>query len=257
MNKLLIPNGGMPFYGDDLNFVDAAQRDAFKGLLYEAAHLYSGNMILGGCVLSIGGSTFSVSAGYLMIDYEVCYFPGGSWPVAGGATGFFSLAVNTDSGGLKSFANGSSQNTWQVRTASFNAGAIADGPLDYPVLKRYSDAVEALMLSKVQMSTAFSMNNSWAKSGSSTPVLYKHFRQVNLIGDLLPGTLLTNSFTKITTLPVGFRPVQRLKTIQAAFSSTEYGNVMIDIFANGEVYAIATSAQYWDIVSLNVSFTAS
>ena len=259
MNKLLIPNGGMPLYGDDFNFLDAAQRDAFKGVIFEVSKLYSGNIILGGCELTIAGSNFTVAPGYLLVAYEICYFAGFTGPVAGGATGYFTLTPTNDPAGLKSFANGSSQNTWQVRVVTFTPNVVAGGALDYPDLKRFSDGVETLLISKVTSSTAYSMINGWAKVVSNNPTLYKHFRGVHWVGDFTPGTISQTVFTKITTLPVGFRPVQRLKTICAAFSSTspDYGNVMLEIFTNGEVYAAATGAEVWDIVSLNISFTSS
>lgn len=258
MNKLLVPNGGMPLFGDDFGFLDTANRDAFKGIIFEVAKLYSGNMILGGCELTIAGANFTVASGYLMIAYEVCYFAGFTGTVAGGAYGYFALNTSFDSAGLKSFANGSSQNTWQLRTASFTPNVLSGGALDYTELFRFSDGLEALLTGKMKSSTSFTMIAGWAKVTSNTPTLYKHFRNIDLVGDLTPGTISQTSFTKITTLPSGFRPVQRFKSIQAAFSSTSgvYGNVQIEVFTNGEVYAIATGSQVWDIVSLNLHFTA-
>lgn len=256
MNKLLFPNGGVPLYGDDFGFLDTANRDALKGILFEVAKVYNGNFILGGCELAVAGANFTVSSGWLMVDYEVCKFDGGTYPVSGGVTGTFSLSVTSDPGGLKAFANGSSQQTWQVRKAVFSAGVTAGSPLDYEELRRFSDAVESLINQKVTSSTSFTMNNGWSKSISETPILYRHLKQVHWVGDLVPGTILQNSFTKITTLPVGFRPVKRFKSVQSAYQSTLFGIVMLDFFTNGEVYAAATDANAWDLVSLNISFVA-
>lgn len=254
MNKLLFPNGGAPLYGDDFGFLDAASRDALKGVLFEVASLYGGNLILGGCQITVAGANFTVSPGYLMVAYEVCVFEGGTYSVSGGVDGYFTLSVTNDAGGLKTFANGSTANTWQVRKVTFNPGAVAGGSLDYYDLARYSDGVENLINGRVSSSTAFTMINLWSKSVAEPPILYKHLRSVHLQGELLPGTIAANSWTKITTLPLGFRPIKRFKTVQAAYQSTAYGNILLDVFTNGEVFAAATSATIWDLVSLDIHF---
>jgi hypothetical protein len=257
MNKLLFPNGGCPVYGDDFIFLDTAQRDTFKAVLFEVSTIYNGYLILGGCGITIAGANFTVAPGYLLVDYEICRFDGGTYSTAGGIDGSFAFSVSNDSGGLKTFANGSTQNTWQIRKVVFNAGLPAGGPLDYAELSNYSDGIEALLNQKVTSSNSFSMINGWSKSVSEPPVLYKHLKQVNLNGELVPGTMLVNSWTKITTLPVGFRPIKRFKSVQAAYQSTMFGNCIIDVFTNGEVYAAATSTTVWDLVSLDLSYIAS
>lgn len=257
MNKILFPNGGAPLYGDDFGFLDTAQRDAFKGIAYEIAKLYNGNLILGGCEVSVAGANFTVAEGYVMIGYEVCYFPGFTGPVAGGAYGYFSLSTTYDSGGQKVFANASTQQTWQVRRATFTPNVLSGGALDTTEVKRLSDGLEALISSKIISSTSFTMINGWAKVTANNPTLYKHLKNVTLIGDFTVGTLASNSWTKITTLPVGFRPIQRIKSLQPVLNSApEFGSVMIEVFQNGEVYAINTGSQTWDLSTFSLCFTA-
>lgn len=255
MNKFLTPNGGLPIFGDDFQFLDAASRDAIKGILHEVAVQYSGNMILGGCELTVAGPTVTVAAGYLMIDYEVCKFDGLSFPVSTATTGVFALSSTNDTAGNRTMANATTTTPWQVRKAVFNPGALADGPLDYPVLKRTKDGIYNLLSGLMTVSTNFSMLASWSKPLTNPATLYRHFRQVSLVGDLVPGTIATNTWTKIATLPIGFRPVQRLKSVAyGSNSSGVNGVVFFEVFPNGELFAQASSATLFDLVGLNVCF---
>ena len=257
MNKLLTPNGGLPIFLDDLAYTDSAVRDALKGVIFEIAAQYSGNMILGGCELTNNGTTVTVASGYLLIEYEVCVFAGTSFPVASGTTGTFSRELVSDIAGNRTWANGTSSSPWQTRRAIFTPGTLTGGVLDYSELKRLKDGIYSLLNSMISSSSSFSMLASWAKPGSNPATLYKHHRQITMVGDLQPGTITTNTWTKITTLPAGFRPVQRLKTVQMGYNSTPANGVLFfDIFTNGEVYAQASGATSWDLVSVNVSFIA-
>lgn len=248
----------MPLFQGDFAFVDAAVRDAFKGLAYETALAAGGNMILGGCVLSVAGATTTLSAGYLLISYEVVYFAGASWASALGTNGTFALVTGTDSSGARIFANSTNQNPYQTRTASFTAGSVAGGVLDLSDLQRYSGVLYTILTGLSTSSTAFTMLASWAKSASpNDPILIKHFRQVSFVGDFIPGTITATSWTKITTLPSGYRPAKRVKFAAMGQNSTPAnGVVWFDILTNGEVYAQASSATAWDVVSVNVSYVA-
>lgn len=257
MNKVLSPNGGLPVYLDDLNYEDVATRDAFKGILHEVALQYSGNMILGGCELTIAGSTVTVAAGYIMIDYEVCYFAGTTFPTSAGTTGYFALSATSDIAGQRTLASGASTSPWQTRRATFTGGTLSGGALDYPELKRLKTGIYDLLVTLVQSSTAFTVLNGWTKAPSpNDPQLYKHFRTVSFAGDLIPSTITQNTWTKITTLPTGYRPAKRVKAAAMGqlSSSPNNGVVWVDILTNGEVYAQNSSSTAWDLVTLNIQF---
>jgi hypothetical protein len=258
MNKLLNLTGGMPLFQGDFVFVDNAVRDALKGVLYEAALSAGGDLILGGCVVSVNGATTTMSSGYLLIAYEVVYFAGASWASGLGTNGTFSLITGVDATGSRTFANSTTQNPYQTRTASFAAGGVSGGPLDLSDLQRYSGVVYSILTGLSTSSTAFTMLAGWAKSASpNDPVLTKHFRQVSFVGDFIPGTITATSWTKITTLPSGYRPAKRVKFAAMGQNSTPAnGVVFFDILTNGEVYAQASSATGWDVVSANISYVA-
>jgi hypothetical protein len=256
MNKLLNPNGGMPLYGNDLVFMDAAVRDAIAGVLYEFAKPYNGYLILGGCELTASGSTVTMAKGYLMANYEVYAVAAATWNIGSGLDGTFVLRQDIDVAGLRTFANGVSQSPWQIRNAVFVPGPLAGGSLDMNEMVRLSNAIYQAMKGYKAQSTAFSLVLGWSKGvAPNDPILRKHFDTVTLVGDLLVGTLTQTTWTKISILPSGFRPAKRVKCVCMAYNSaSQNGNVYLDIFPNGEVYAQNGSALAWDLVSMNVSW---
>lgn len=255
MNKLVIPNGGMPLFGDDFAFLDNANRDAIKGLLFDFSRPYNGNLLIGGCDLTNSGGNITISPGYILINYEVCYFAGITYASGLGATGTFALDSYFDPAGLKVFANSTSNNTYQVRVATFAPGPIADGPLDYSTMPRLSRSIYDLMQSYQSFSQTFTMLNGWQKDTGNDPVLYRHFKWVNWVGNLLPGTLTNVSMTKITVLPAQYRPVKRVRVPVATQGVVPFvGWIVLEVFPNGDVFAVNPTNDVWDIINLNVSF---
>lgn len=252
MNKLLVPNGGMPLYGDDFAFLDAASREAFSGVIREFAQAANGYMILGGCVTSISGPSTVVTAGFVLLNYEICYFPGGSIVPTAGEQAGFDLEVTYDSAGLKTFANSSSNDTYQVRRAKLIPTAT-DLAVDQ---NRLSQLIYASMASKQTSSATIPTFNTWDKEVANPPVCRRHFNVVHITGGFTVGTISGSTFTKIALLPSGYRPAQRYKAIVAAYGTVGYGNVMLEFYPNGEVYAISTDANTYDLISVNESFFA-
>lgn len=249
----------MPLFGNDLAYVDSAVRDALKGILFEIAQANGGNLILGGCELTSNGTTVTVTPGYLLINYEIYYFAGTTFPVATGATGTFAASNSTDSAGLRTFANGSSQSPWQTRVAIFSPGVLAGGALDYPELKRFSGAIQDIVNGALSSSSAFTMINAWSKPIVNPAILYKNGRTVSFVGSLTPGTITQDGWTKITTLPTGYRPIRFFETVVMGFTTSpgyENGVLFVRILTNGEVYAQAGGATVWESVSLNIGYFA-
>ncbi len=253
MNKLLVPNGGMPLFGNDFAFLDLAQRDAIKGILYEIAKPYNGDLVLGGCDFSSTSTTITVTAGYVLINYEVHYFPGVTVADTTG-NGFMEPDIFFDPAGLKSFANGSSQNTYQVRRAKFTAGSLVGGTLDFPGAVRLSASLYDLMKMYVTSSSTISVYNSWIKYTPNLPKLNKHFRYVQFTGGFQVGDINGATFTKIALLPVLFRPASTIEVVCSAQGTGFFGNMVIRVVTNGEVYAILTDTQDYTLLSVNITF---
>lgn len=257
MNKLIIPNGGMPLFGDDFNFLDSASRDAFKGISREIVDYFDGNLILGGCEFEISGSNIIVQPGHVMLDYEIRFFPGATVPTVPIKTYVFTPDDFYDSTGLKSFANASSQNTYQVRRAKLTlVDDIPGQGLYYNAASRLSDAIYALLSSKTTASTTMTVHNGWSKEAANEPILKKTYKTALLEGGFGVGTISQVSFTKIATIfDSAYRPARRFKTVVAAYGTGVFGNIMLEFFTNGEIYAIATSADSWSLISVNIPFS--
>lgn len=260
MNKFLTPNGGMPIFGDDFAYLDAAYRDGFKGILHELALSapVPGNMVLGGCELTIVSGTVTLSAGYLLLDNEVFFYAGQSWPVASGTTGVFSTSISTDTAGNRMFANGTTQSPWQKRIAVFTpTTSPSGGDFELGVLPRLSALIYNKMLNLSVSSAAFTMVNGWAKSAApNDPLLSKHFKQVSWAGNFDMGTITNTSWTLITTLPAGFRPAKRVRqpVMVNGLTAPFNGIIFFDIYTNGEVYVQNQTTTAWTGASINITF---
>jgi len=262
MNKLVIPNGGMPLHGDDFNFIDAAVRDAFKGSLYELAMANGGNMILGGCAFSETLTVATIAEGYVMLNYEIMYVPAQVYAKTSLYT-FLVPAVSFDPAGSEIFANSTTQDTYQIRRATLGSlpgvgvprvDMSASTGVPAPTL---SSTIYETLLDKVSESSSLSFFNGWSNAIANPLRLFRHFRQANLVGDVALGTISGVSFTQIALIiPEGFRPAKRLKVTCAAFGVGVFGSVMIEVMADGEIYAIATDSNTYDLVSINISYIA-
>lgn len=246
----------MPLYGDDLAYIDAATRDAFKGILYEVSAANGGHLILGGCEMTQNATTVTVAAGYVLINYEIWYFAGTSFALSLGANGTFVANPVSDPVGNRTFVNGSSASPYQTRVATFTGGTVSGGALDYDQMKRLGKAIHDLLLGQLTTSAAFSLLVGWSKLVGNEAVLYRHLKTVSLVGDLVPGTITSNSWTKITTLPTGYRPVKRFKVPCMAYVGTTPANglVYLDFLTNGEVFAQNSGSTAWEVVSVNAVF---
>lgn len=144
MNKLLIPNGGMPFEGDDLLYLQEGLRSGFAMLsnwLTSASGFTDQSCIIRGVNLSYGSGNITYSEGTVYIAGELCMLSGG---VATGADGFESewwieLETFADPAGTQIFADAVSKDTYQTRRAKVtNSPSIpSDGAMRFDLLDKY------------------------------------------------------------------------------------------------------------------------
>lgn len=114
MDRLITPNGGMPLELDDLVFIQNAFKGALKGILHEVSKQNAGNLILSGCeVTDLGGGNYSLSEGYVMLGYEVCYVP--AVPSVNHVIAAIVLDISYNSVGNDVFFDGISRDTYEIR----------------------------------------------------------------------------------------------------------------------------------------------
>lgn len=191
--------GGFPFEMDDLRFMINGIQEAFKGVLSGIGGYDNGATgKLSGCKDNGSGV---VSPGFLAINGEVLYYPGGSWPPITPGPGkslHFKLESIFDSGGLETFENGSSHDTWEIRRAVL-VYEVASGPVVI------HDDQRAVYLGESTPLYQSSLSNSWAdQNGENVSYLKSSTSLLSLIGAAFGP--LANKNNTIFTLPVDFRP---------------------------------------------------
>ena len=227
MNRLIIPNGGMPLHGDDFRWIQDGVKDGIKGLVHLFASPYNGNIVLSGCAASYIAGNLSLTPGYVSIDYEVCYFPGATITVpSGGAS--LKLSITYDTGGLDVFADLVSRNTYEIRTCQLTDG-IADGSevvvynSGLASIPRLQTIIEAYTVNSLVSQDITGFANSWTIFTGSQAKLYRHLNKVQLQGLITGGT--SNGSTAFV-LPVGFRPPVDLAFLVYGDPNYAYLNIL-------------------------------
>lgn len=153
MDKLIIPNGGMFFEGDDIRWIYAGLEGALTGALYPFLDTHSGNVILSGCDISLAGSNASITAGYVMIGGEICYCAPQTVAVTSLAASSLKVVETYDADGLEVFADSVSRNTYAVRRAVISDGLNSGDEIVLSNPKR---------LSYSKTFTNSDLNNNWS-----------------------------------------------------------------------------------------------
>jgi len=122
MKKLIVPAGGMPFHGNDLNWMTQGSEEGIQAAVLP--FLRNGHIILNGMVLVLenNGST-TVTPGWIVIDNEILQFNGGTIP--GGDLTQYSIVKNTTYSldGREVFADNITRDTYEVVNAIIEFGA--------------------------------------------------------------------------------------------------------------------------------------
>ena len=128
MNKLdTSNNGGMPVELDDLEWLDTAYRDAWKGLLSAFGNTLPTSFKLSGCIVTVAGNTYSWTAGYIALEGEILKVDAGSVTVSNMHSAKWLLQETYDISGNDQFFDTNSYDTYQIRR-----GILVDTPLIAP-----------------------------------------------------------------------------------------------------------------------------
>jgi hypothetical protein len=232
MDKLTIPNGGMPLHGGDFEWMQSASRDAIKGALHLLAEPHGGNMVLSGCDVTGG----VVAPGFVMIDYEVCRFNGGTLPLNTNDGPKFVLQVTYDLAGSDVFADGQVRDTYEQRRAividSFTGLDVTNPP-------RLSVSFRNLIESFNHQTQVTAFANGWSATGMVFVKLIGGGAKV-LYGALSSGSVSNSSTTKIASLPgAEYRPnAERHLPFVYTDPTAGIRHGLVIIKANGDVHFI-------------------
>lgn len=263
MNKLLTPNGGMPLYLDDLAFLDGEMRDGFKAILSEIAEANNGNLILGGCTLTETPTAATLSEGYVMLGYEVFYVPGNTVSKTGGYSGEIlpDVYASTSPAAARSFANGSSQNVWQVRRAKLGPnGVVSDAYINMPGGVRLSKAIATVLKPQYDTLNVSGLINGWNNDPIVPLRAYRQLGIVHLQGTIGNGTMGVLSWVNAFLLPVGWRPAQDVYTVTTMFDSSgniEVAHVFIEAVTGAVALRKTASSFSQNAVSFGIGFQVS
>lgn len=128
MNKLKTDiNAGIGFEWDDFRFEQAAVREAIYGLVSAFGIDPASSFIISGCQVSGLPGSQTYAPGFISLNGEIYRVPGGAVPVIVNPGDFlyWDVDVTYDPAGFESFENGTSGDTYEVRTASVKVGQPA------------------------------------------------------------------------------------------------------------------------------------
>lgn len=120
MNNLKTDDvGGFPFVLDDLRWEGDAVREAFEGLVTAwGGDLLTDTYRLVGAEVTPSGPNFSVAAGFVVIEGEVCKVDSILVPAPTGSNVLqWAVSETTDPAGDKTFLSGPSYSTYRIRKA--------------------------------------------------------------------------------------------------------------------------------------------
>lgn len=241
MNKLLFPNGGLPLYGNDFDFMQSSVHDGINAVLRPFAETAGGNMIVSGLDFTLVGSNYHISDGWVMLNYELLRFVGGDTgitdPIDLQDNVVIELYVYQDSSpnATRTMASGATENVWQRRQARIAVlGGLPALTVSDPVRLEYiiANAVDGISDVFVPM---LDFENSWTGAGLFPNRIIRRGKTVILRGLLTVGTIDSITYTKVFQIQEGFRPKVRQYFI-CAMPNTSIG--LVDILPTGEVFVI-------------------
>lgn len=206
MKQLEIPNGGMPFTGDDLLWMQSGIIEAMKGIAYGLAG--EQNAILSGLDVTINGADWDISEGFMFLDGEVCYFAGGTAQNVQQDISRHGIRITNsyDSAGNEVFADSQSKDTYLVRKAEL---------VLYTVPPTYNAQTDILFEDFPERRVG--VNISYAPVGYNPAIstfgqitAHKVNNKVTIFGKITQGIIANGELEHILQIPAGYEPSSRI-----------------------------------------------
>jgi len=241
MNKLLIPNGGMPFTGDDLLWMQSGLTEGFlamMSMMSRASLFNDDSLILVGVNFTLSGTDLIYSAGYVALAGEIYYVPAGT---AVGAVendavkSTFAIVpkITYDPTGSDIFADSVTKDTYEVRQA-----AIEDYGGSLPAGGIRLDLHHSYRYRSTYAPQPGEYENSWVNSTDSF-VLHKIDNVIYFKGGITGGT--TN--LRVCVLPEHFRPITTKSFVLSSSQTSDNTMYRALIYPNGDFFIYIQSQQ--------------
>ena len=242
MNRLktIGEDGGMPVELEDLEWQDAAIREAFFGLISAFGITAAESFKLSGCVVTKVGNDYHCSEGYICLSGEVMKVLEHDITVGFGQIALFTADISYDASGNETFEDTSIHSSYEIRRAKLIGGGLSS-----PQVAMYYEASTIIQVIQKKLNAIETpwhlvggndepgFAPGWANSGGTDAVVaFKKdaFNNVYLKG------VATNPSTGhglLFALPVGYRPLEAF-TFYSAYSAQQLA--VFSVQTNGDVW---------------------
>jgi hypothetical protein len=178
MNKLKTSfSAGVDFNWDDLDWMQAAVRDALYGFLGAFGIDPEDSFILSGCEVTLGPDSASTTAGYLALNGEICKVEAHSITYDGESDVIWVLGETDDPSGTETDSNGNTVQCYQKRVARLQVASSYDGAMPY-----YAPTLIQVIATELGLDTSWTSipfnatyfgGTSLVMNGSGTKIYYK------------------------------------------------------------------------------------
>jgi hypothetical protein len=252
MNRLKTTDTGrMPFVLDDLRFSEEAIREAIYGLISAFGIEPRDSFRLSGCEISINGSVYSTTAGYICLNGEVLKVDAHNVTLVNGQGIKWAVGVSYDPSGNKIFADHNAHDCYEIRRGILISQSVgmndmdATAPYLIDLIKTNSNLCEAWHNVGENGEPAF--EQTWAnKSGEDVVAFRKDNQNVVHIKGI---ATISSGHGAIFTLPLGYRPSATRRFV-TSYDGSDFTSLQIDHTTG---YVFVNTLNSTD-VNLNITF---
>lgn len=257
MKRLLIfEPGQQPIYSQDLTLLQNSSIEALTSLLSEFHDSSNNQYIISGCEMLVAAGTITLSPGVMVINGEVMEVAAQviAEPVFPNHV-YFGIQTSYDPVGTRLFLDGTTHETWEVKTAKlFSGAALPANTLDYNEVPNIHNQIRERLKSNSQPWQEIGSYNSPPGALYLPGTTLKRYAMIDCDGFVnFDGVMYSEdpSLNQVQfNIPAPFRPLTNRKFhIHQLDASSPNDSLIIEVQTNGNV--ILRSIQYLSLVHLS------
>lgn len=257
MNKLKTDYpGGFKVRLNDIRWEQAAVREGVYGIMSAFGVTAAASFKLSGCDVTIAGSDYSCTAGYISFMGEIFKVDAHTTHKNTGESIIFGVDESYDASGNKTFLDLTTHSTYLIRKAKLVSSVITGGG-DYMLHNALTihEIIQNAIVAETIQTKLMSISGEWHLVGATGEPAFQNgwyyagsgFATVGYMKETLNDIVLKGYVRNVTpahgaifTLPVGYRPAE----VMVFTSVTQYGSATIYIQTNGDVYSMSDTIGY-------------
>jgi hypothetical protein len=224
MKSLAIGLGGDHLLADDLEWMQSAITETLVALSKTTGATF---IALYGVDMTVAAGNRTWTAGWVLINGELCQVDAGSFPDHPNNT--FNIVETFDVTGQDTYEDLNIVQTYKVRKAAITSNL--GGATQWDQLKRFSDFYANS--TQAWLDPALLLGGDWTY-GIAKFKKNKAF-QVQLVGDFVNASIATPGDATMMTLPIGYRPGNKITIICAAIVNSARVMLHVDIESGGAI----------------------